>query len=133
MAIPVGSRPSTDIVGALRTWIDTREVAGPVRPTSLLFCPTNIHGGLKIDKPIDGETVSRVVRKRLEDVGIDNVKDFSGHSLRRGYITSAARSGNDAITISKHSRHKTIDIVAEYVESADAMDQAALIAEKIGL
>lgn len=48
-----------------------------------------------------------------EPVALDRV---SGHSLRRGYITSAAIAGRTAIQIRRISRHSDLNSLARYVE-----------------
>jgi hypothetical protein len=48
----------------------------------------------------------RAARRRAED--------FSGHSLRAGFVTSALKSGVDALKIMKQTRHVNVDTLKEY-------------------
>jgi hypothetical protein len=41
--------------------------------------------------------------------------EFSAHSLRSGFITSAVDHGADVHSIMRVSRHKTVDVLAGYV------------------
>jgi integrase len=43
-------------------------------------------------EPMTGQSVARVVQRRVAETGLDT-KDFSGHSLRAGFLTSSARAG----------------------------------------
>lgn len=54
--------------------------------------------------------VDRVVRRRTRDIG-----KFTGHSLRSGFATEAARQGIDDRLVRRHARWKTIAIHEQYV------------------
>ena len=45
---------------------------------------------------------------------------FAGHSLRSGYISSAAEQGASLVSIAAHADHKKIDTTRGYVQIADA-------------
>ena len=60
-------------------------------------------------KPIWGTTLSYTKARELfisalRDVNVQNISDFSLHSLRSGGATHAANSGADAVLIKKHGR-----------------------------
>ena len=40
---------------------------------------------------------------------------FSGHSLRAGFLTEAGRQNANLFKMKEHSRHASIEMVAEYV------------------
>jgi hypothetical protein len=44
---------------------------------------------------------------------------FSGHSLRAGFLTSAARRGASVFKMRDVSRHKSMDVLQGYVRDAD--------------
>lgn len=62
--------------------------------------------------------VARVVKRRAEAAGLE-VEDFSGHSLRAGFVTDAARHGASVFKIREVSRHKDLDVLADYVREAE--------------
>lgn len=66
----------------------------------------------------------------LEDAAA-RADDFSGHSLRAGYCTSAARAGTPEFLIRQRSRHRSAEIVAGYVRAAETRTQHGL--GKVGL
>jgi len=50
--------------------------------------------------------------------GLDPAQ-FAGHSLRAGFITSAAESGAALLRSADQSRHKSLDVLRGYVRRAD--------------
>lgn len=57
--------------------------------------------------------VGRIVKKLLLNNGIDPT-NFAGHSLRSGFITTAAKHSVPDRIIMKHSRHKSIQMIQVY-------------------
>jgi hypothetical protein len=58
------------------------------------------------------------VKKLAERVGLDPAK-FAGHSLRSGFLTSAAEAGDGVFKLMEVSRHRSVDTLSGYVRSAD--------------
>jgi hypothetical protein len=48
-----------------------------------------------------------------------NEADFSGHSLRSGFLTSAARRGASVFKMRDVSRHKSMDVLQSYIRDAE--------------
>ena len=64
--------------------------------------------------------VALVVKARAEAAGLDPAL-FSGHSLRSGFLTEAARQpGANVFKMREVSRHKSLDILSAYVRDHDA-------------
>lgn len=86
IGIPFGSSERTCPVLALRAWLNAASIeAGAV------FRGVNRHGGLGAARLSDRD-VARVVKACVEAAGYDPTT-FAGHSLRSGFITTAARAG----------------------------------------
>ena len=51
---------------------------------------------------------------------------FSGHSLRAGFVTTAARSRIPGYHIRQHSRHKSVQTVEGYIREADKLTDSVL-------
>ncbi len=51
--------------------------------------------------------------------GLD-ARDFAGHSLRAGFVTSAAERGKPAERIMDHTGHRSVAMVRRYTRRADA-------------
>ena len=63
--------------------------------------------------------VARIIKARVRAAGLDS-RTFSGHSLRSGFITSAADAGAPLQSIADHAGHEKLDTTLGYVQVADA-------------
>jgi site-specific recombinase XerD len=63
--------------------------------------------------------VARIVKKRAAQIGLDAAA-FAGHSLRSGFISSAADAGADLNKIADQAGHAKLDTTRGYVQVADA-------------
>ncbi len=106
-------------VRALRRWTEAAGIdAGPI------FRSVPNHGIVAPDdraEPISGQAVADAVKRAAENVGLDTEK-ISGHSLRRGHLTTAARNGAELVDLQKQARHADPRTTAEYVEDANRME-----------
>lgn len=68
--------------------------------------------------------VARVVKRAAEAAGLDPAQ-FSGHSLRAGFITSAVEAGAPVDRIRDISRHGSVDILMAYVRRRDQWEDHA--------
>ena len=62
--------------------------------------------------------VARLVQFRVAQAGYV-AADFSGHPLRAGFLTAAARAGASVFKMREVSRHKSMQVVADYVRDAE--------------
>jgi hypothetical protein len=58
------------------------------------------------------------VKAAAQRLGL-NAFDFSGHSLRSGFLTSAAARGASIFKMMDVSRHRSMDTLRGYVRDAD--------------
>ena len=75
-------------------------------------------GGKVIDDPLTPHSIGQVVKKYAVKIGLDP-KEFSGHSLRSGFLTSAAMNGASIFKMMGISRHKSIQTLKGYVRMAE--------------
>jgi len=61
-----------------------------------------------------GIDVARAVKRYAAMAGLD-AAEFSGHSLRAGFATSAAETGASILKIVETTRRKSVDVLAAYV------------------
>jgi hypothetical protein len=59
-----------------------------------------------------------IVKAYAERIGL-KAADFGAHSLRAGFLTSAARRGASMFKMRDVSRHKSMDVLQAYVRDAD--------------
>lgn len=122
--IPYGSDPKTCPVRAVRAWLEASGIAeGPV------FREVTRHGHVEA-APLSGRSIARVVKRSAEAAGLDPA-GFSGHSLRAGLATAAAKAGKSTHAIMRQTGHKSADMVARYVREASLFEDNA--AAGIGL
>ena len=76
------------------------------------------------------QSVALIIKEYLKLAGIDN-KNYSGHSLRSGFATSAAESGAEERTIMAMTGHKSTEMVRRYIKEANLFKNNALNKIKI--
>jgi len=64
------------------------------------------------------QTVALIIKDYLNKAGIDS-KNYSGHSLRSGFATSAAESGAEERSIMTMTGHKSTEMVRRYIREAN--------------
>ena len=67
-------------------------------------------------KPMSDRGVALVVKARAEAAGYDP-EQVSGHSLRAGFLTEAARRGANIFKMREQSRHKSLEVLSDYVRN----------------
>ena len=70
-------------------------------------------------------SVNHILKTRAQEVGIANSAALSGHSLRRGLATSAARLGATLQSIMRAGRWKQVNTVMEYIEASERITDSA--------
>ena len=109
---------------SLKNWIQVSNInSGP------LF--RRFSRGSKLsENRLTDQTVALLIKKYLGLAGIDN-KNYSGHSLRSGFATSAAESGVEERSIMAMTGHKSTEMVRRYIKEANLFKNNALNKIKI--
>ncbi len=76
------------------------------------------------DCRLTGHGVAEIVKRAAARVGIDPAT-VSGHSLRSGFATSAARGGADLSAIMQQTGHKNADVARRYVQAGRILQNPA--------
>jgi len=71
------------------------------------------------------QTVALLIKEYLGLTDIDS-KNYSGHSLRSGFATSAAESGAEERSIMAMTGHKSAEMVRRYIKEANLFKNNAL-------
>jgi len=128
--VPFGSRLETCPVRACNAWLEATElISGPLirgisRDASL---PTRY----RLLGRLSPEGVNRVVHRTALRSGLDHAANWSGHSLRAGLATSAAKAGVPDRVIMATTRHKSRTTLDRYIRAGNRWDQVA--AASVGL
>jgi integrase len=123
LGIPYGSDPKTCPVRVYRKWIRTAGItAGPVF--------RHFFNQTMGRRAITDQVVADIVKRSAERVGID-ATELSGHSLRSGLATTAARNGASERSIMKQTGHRSVAMVRRYIHDAELFNDNA--GAKLGL
>jgi site-specific recombinase XerD len=122
--LPYFDSPQYCPVLSLKKWIEKSNInSGP------LF--RRFTKGSKLtDNRLTDQTVALLIKKYLNLAGIDN-KNYSGHSLRSGFATTAAESGAEERSIMAMTGHKSTEMVRRYIKEANLFKNNALNKIKI--
>jgi integrase len=108
---------------ALREWLDVGGIeSGPI------FRPIDKGGTVRASRLTD-RSVANIVKAYAERAGFD-ASTFSGHSLRAGFLTSAAGKGASIFKMMDVSRHKSVDTLRGYVRDAELFKDHAAISRE---
>ena len=122
--IPYSENEKYCPVKTLQKWIKVSQInSGP------LFRKIN-KSNLIEDNRLSDKVVAMTVQNYLVNAGLDK-KQYAGHSLRRGFATSAALAGASLEEIKRTTRHKSDKIVQEYLDDASLVRKNA--AKKLDL
>jgi integrase len=106
-------------VAALEEWLRVSGIAG-----GPLFRPV-AKSGRAAERRMSAEAVARIVKKRTWAVGCDPNR-YSGHSLRAGFATEAARCGVPKWRIKAQTGHLSDSILERYIREPAICDFAEL-------
>lgn len=122
IVIPRADMPTAS--NALDAWAES----AALRPGEPVFRPVDQHENIK-DSRLSAAAVSEIVKARVaklvllrggtKEDAAERVKQFSGHSLRAGYVTTAASKGFTSYRIRHHTRHKSVEVVEGYIREAE--------------
>jgi len=79
---------------------------------------------LEQEARLTDRSVADIVKAHARRAGLDP-KLFAGHSLRSGFLTSAAARGASIFKMADQSRHKSMDTLRGYVRDAGGCGREA--------
>ncbi|HEY2475890.1 MAG TPA: site-specific integrase [Candidatus Cybelea sp.] len=118
LAIPYVANGTLCAARAVKAWLAASGIT-----TGPLFRSFNLQRQM-LESPISGRDVANLVKKLTTKARLDG--DFSGHSLRAGFATSAAAAKVSLDAIARTTRHKSLSVLMGYVRPAQAFDDVAL-------
>jgi integrase len=126
--------PDKDMPSA-RRWLEAWIEAADIRPGQPVFVPIDRWENIGSAR-LAPKTVSDIIRARMENwcyakrlpatEAVLMVKQFTSHSARRGYCTSASLAGLSLGEIRKRSRHSSDSVLARYIEDAQGWRYSGL-------
>jgi site-specific recombinase XerD len=73
---------------------------------------------------LSAQSVALVIKDLALKIGLDPSR-YAGHSLRSGFLTSAARNKASIFKMADQSRHKSLDVLREYVRHEERFEDHA--------
>lgn len=128
IGVPYGSNPRTCAVRAYRAWL-----LASVIDTGAIFrriTRTGHRGGRVTQARLSSKAVAIIVKRYALATNLDT-KNFSGHSLRAGLLTAAAKAGKDRRVLKRQSGHRSDAILDSYIRDGELFSDNA--ASGIGL
>jgi len=84
-----------------------------------------LKGSVLSDKRLTDQSIALIIKSYLVKAGID-CNNYSGHSLRSGFATSAAEAGAEERSIMNMTGHKSTEMVRRYIKEANLFKNNAL-------
>lgn len=111
IGIPLGKTRHCPVT-AVSDWLNAAMIeSGP------MFRPVDRHDNVSPHR-LSGEAVCLIVRKHLTAVGIE-ATGYSGHSLRAGFVTSAAQAGVANHRIRAQTGHASDTMLSRYIRDSE--------------
>ena len=104
---------------SIQKWIETSKIK-----SGALF-RRFVKGSKISENRLTDQTVALLIKEYLKLAGIDS-RNYSGHSLRSGFATSAAESGAEERSIMAMTGHKSTEMVRRYIKEANLFKNNAL-------
>jgi site-specific recombinase XerD len=114
-AIPYGNAALCPVT-ALQTWGEKSK-----RSQGSVFTSVTKANQLS-SKALSPPVVSLILRKLAIECKLPNANDYSAHSLRRGFATSASEKGAGLIAIMRHGRWQSERTVIGYIEEGQRFE-----------
>ncbi len=131
VGLPYGEHRLTCPVRSLEAWMQEARIS-----TGPLFRRIDRHGN--VGGRLSPASVDAVVKKYARATGYlkDGDRDpsaptYSAHSLRAGFVTSAAKAGVPEWIIQRQTRHKDLATLRGYIRAGDVLTENA--ARSLGL
>jgi len=106
-------------VRALRRWLEVSKIT-----SGAMFRGVDMLTGAILPQPLAPEGVSRRVKHYITKLGLD-ARDFGGHSLRSGFVTSAYAMGRKPLDIMESTGHKSMREMSGYIRRAGLIEESA--------
>lgn len=117
-AIPYGDTTLCP-VRALKIWCETADIK-----SGYVFRYIDRHGNIG-STSLSAQTVNLIIKNVAKNSGISNADELSGHSLRRGFATSASQNGASFVSIMRQGRWRHEGTVLGYIEEGQRFETNA--------
>ena len=117
IAVPFG-RTSACPVKSVQQWMDEAMIS-----TGAVFRSVNKAGVVSASRLTD-QSVALIVKGHTRALGLP-AEAYSGHSLRAGLVTSAAKAGVSLMKIQQQTGHRSVAMLSRYIRDAQVFENNA--------
>ena len=114
IGIPFGREERYCPVTRVKHWIDLADIRGGPLFFSIGTAGKKFHADVVNPVRISARYVNSIIKKRVEQAGLSPA-GYSGHSLRAGFVTSAAKYKIPEHLIQLHTRHRSTKVLRGYI------------------
>lgn len=117
-AVPYGDDLLCPVI-ALKTWCEKANI-----DKGVIFREVDRHDNIGTN-PLTSKTISMMIKTMAARCQLPNPDQYSSHSLRRGFATSASRKGAPFVSIMRHGRWRHEGTVLGYIEEGQRFETNA--------
>jgi site-specific recombinase XerD len=120
VGIPYGKSPDPKLcpVRMLKRWLDFTNIK-----EGSLFRKLHKNGQV-LGSLSNTESIANIIKEWAEKAGF-NPKEFAGHSLRRGFVTTSYKKKKSIHSIMKQTGHRSYETMKRYIEDQDVFEDNA--------
>jgi integrase len=111
--VPIPRGGKLRVIEALDAWLAAAGI-----DDGFVFRPIRKGGSLQVT-PLTDHAVARIIKRHAKAAKLDP-DQFSGHSLRAGYVTEALANGADVLRVMDQTRHTSVQTLKGYDRRARA-------------
>lgn len=99
---------------ALKDWLEVSKIT-----SGYLFRSIRSMSKGEVSKSgLSGDDIRQMIKKRARLAGYDD-KQFSAHSIRRGFVTEGGKQGKPILDIMKMTSHKSVETAMKYYDAGN--------------
>lgn len=127
IGIPFGRDDRHCPTKRLQKWIDLAEIkTGEPLFFSVGVDGQRFHKAVASRSPLSTRSVSDVLKRRIKKAGL-TPRGYSGHSLRAGFVTTAAAAKIPEYMIQLHTRHRSAKSLRGYIREGKLFTENSLL------
>lgn len=119
--IPHVQTAELDAIAAVRAWLQAAGIK-----SGAIFRRIDRWGNLRAER-LAPQAVATILKRAAEGAGLEP-RQFAGHSLRSGFVTSAYEAGARTPDIMQQTGHQSENTLRSYIQNAGAGAQRAVLA-----
>jgi integrase len=104
---------------AITAWCDSAQIRA-----GFIFCSVDRHQNIS-QTPLSNKSVGMILKTVAAACELPNAEEFSSHSLRMGFATTASRKGAPFLAIMRHGRWRHEATVRGYIEEGQRFEANA--------